>query len=112
MTLDLRSLAIANSYSPRQVGKTTALLKLLKENPKAWLIVASEIEKDRLERLEPELKGRIVNVNFADRHLRGRRDFYPIYDHAVMDMFFNQAIKNEVDKERLQKKLDLINELI
>lgn len=61
--------------SGRQTGKTTDLLFWLKSTPEGVLIVHSTAEKYRLQKENPELKGRIHTAfDAAEGFLRGRRN--------------------------------------
>ena len=47
----------------RQAGKTTKVIEAMKRNPNALMLTFSEMEKSRIEKLKPNLRGRVMSIS-------------------------------------------------
>jgi len=71
----------------RQLGNTTALVELVKNNPKAILVVANANHAGELTRKNGLERGRIVSM-YEFKSLIGKVDFYPVFDNFVLSQIF------------------------
>ncbi len=47
----------------RQAGKTTKVIEAMEKNPNSLMLTYSEMEKSRIEKLKPHLKGRVMSIS-------------------------------------------------
>lgn len=95
----------------RGLGNTTALIKLLKENDKAILIVHSESFANNLKRNRPELKNRIVRYTDT-KYWLGRSDVFPVFDNfALQSIFAETNAKLQLLEDTVKTLKNLENEL-
>ncbi len=89
----------------RGLGNTTALIKAVKSNPKAVLVVASYSRVEDITFNFPDIAGRVVSIHNASRFI-GRNDVFPIYDNSAIQSLLSNALAAIDRKHNLLDKTD------
>lgn len=95
----------------RQLGSTTSLLKLLRENDNAILVVANFSQKMRITSSNEfyDLRRRVVTLE-ESAVMRGRSNFFFVFDNHALDLLFAKNVdKYEKVKEISKQLQELIN---
>lgn len=101
-------------YLNRQLGNTTSLITLLRQNDKAVLVVSDFCHADSLRKKNPDIyPTRIVCLGDLNYWL-GRKDVFPIFDNNALHYLFKETsakLQLLQDTTKTLKNLELENEL-